>query len=528
MDNVDIHVNLRCLVLVLKTAGNEGICADNPINEVGTTLNHSLIDEFLERLLLAYISEVVEELIPEPRIDKVSRSVLSTTDVQVHIPPVSISLASDKFLIVVRIHIPEIVGAAAGESRHRALLYRITIICPILRSSKRRFSGLRRQVFVNLRQLERQFVEWHRSGHPIFEIHRERLAPISLAGKYGITKTVIGLAASQTVSLNIVLGSLNGILHLHSVQETGVYHHSFLCIKTLLTHVRTLYQRNNRKIESLCKRIVTAIVSRNRHYGSSTITGKYIFRHPYRHLLSCQRIGSIGTCENAAYCMSLGYSLPFRLLAGLGKIGLHLILPLSHSKLLHPLALRSKHHKSHAKDSISPGSEDGHIIFLTSVGNLEYHFSTVAATNPVTLHILQGIGPIQILKVSKEPSGIGRNPQLPLFHLFLLHREAATDRESVLHLIIGQNGAQSSTPVHGSLSLIGYSIVHKDIGSFLTVCLCPKFRGYAIITLGGELLLQFLYRTSLVLGRIVPTAEHLEEGPLGPLVIGRVAGPHLT
>ena len=105
---------------------------------------------------------------------------LGTTDIEVHIAPVLICLAAYKGLVIVRIHVAEIVGAAACKSRHRALFYRTTIIGPVFCASKRRFSRLSRKILIHFREFQRQFVHRHRSSDSVLEIHRERLSPVSL------------------------------------------------------------------------------------------------------------------------------------------------------------------------------------------------------------------------------------------------------------------------------------------------------------------------------------------------------------
>ena len=76
------------------------------------------------------------------------------------------------------------------------------------------------------------------------------------------------------------------------------------------------------------------------------------------------------------------------------------------------------------------------------------------------------------------------------------------------------------------LAAIGISAMMHGYMAF--ICSGPDLRGNAVVTHGGELLHQFIYRTGLVEGRVIPAAEHLYESPLRPLVIIRVTGPYLT
>ena len=105
---------------------------------------------------------------------------LCTTDIKVYISPILVSLCAYKGIVVVRIHITQVVCAAACKTRHCAHLNRISLISPVLGTSERRFTSLCRQELINLRKFERKLVERHRSGDTVLEVHRERLSPISL------------------------------------------------------------------------------------------------------------------------------------------------------------------------------------------------------------------------------------------------------------------------------------------------------------------------------------------------------------
>ena len=113
-NNVHIHVN-RCRgVLILQTKANEltliGTLVFDTINEVTAPLNHTLIDEFLEGLVLARIARVIEELVPETRVNQVTSSVFSTTNIKVDIAPIFISITTDEGLLILWVHIAQIVS----------------------------------------------------------------------------------------------------------------------------------------------------------------------------------------------------------------------------------------------------------------------------------------------------------------------------------------------------------------------------------------------------------------------------------
>ena len=198
----DVHVNVDWsdVVVVLKSKAYE--CRVvlafliYTIDKVGTTLNHALVDKFLERLVGTRISTVVEELVPEARVDKVTCSMLSTTHIEVNTAPIFVGILAHKSLVVLWIHIAQIVSRRTSETRHgvkfkreyglvvdKRLVHHFFlhgVPSPFLCSSEWRFACLSRLILVNLRQQQRQFLLWNHIRHLVLVINRERLAPISL------------------------------------------------------------------------------------------------------------------------------------------------------------------------------------------------------------------------------------------------------------------------------------------------------------------------------------------------------------
>ena len=85
------------LILLAQTGTHEDGLVDggqfvDTIHEVGAALYHTLVDKFLERLFLAAHTVVVEELIPETGVDKVTGGMLRTADVEVDVTPVLVGV----------------------------------------------------------------------------------------------------------------------------------------------------------------------------------------------------------------------------------------------------------------------------------------------------------------------------------------------------------------------------------------------------------------------------------------------------
>ena len=446
---------------------------------------------------------------------------LRTADIEVHIPPVLIGLAAHERLVVMGIHIAQIIGAAAGEARHSALLDGTALIFPALRAAQRGLSALGGKEFVHLGKLERQCGLGHRGGYTVVVINRERFAPVALAREDGIAQAVVDLPASQAVLLNVVDSGGNGLLDAHSGKETRVAHNSLLGVETLLGDVAALDQGDYRQIELLSERIVAAVVRRHSHNGSGAVAGQHIFRNPNGNLPAREGIEGVGAGKDAGHLAGLCDALTLGLLLGLQQIGLNGLLLLRRCELLHPLALGSQNHEGNSEDSVGAGGEDSHIVLLRAVGHLEDHLGALALADPVALHLLEGVGPVDGIETFEQPLGISRDAKLPLKHLLLLHGEASADRIAVLDLIVGQHRAEFGAPVYSSLTLVRDAVLHQQVGLLLLRKAVPT-------SLSLELLNQGLYRLSLLLLGIVPAVEHLEERPLGPLVVLGIAGADLA
>ena len=236
--------------------------------------------------------------------------------------------------------------------------------------------------------------------------------------------------------------------------------------------------------------------------------------------------------------MCLRYPLPLCLLLHIGHILIDCSLLLGSSQFRHPVAFRSQHHEGHTEHSVRTCREYDHIILPVSVICLEHHLRPLRTSDPVALHILEGICPVQVIEIIKQTPCIGRHPQLPLRHLLLLDREASSYGIPLLDLIIGQHCSELRTPVDGCLALIGYTVVHQHIGFLLPVHriplvgrkmqLCSAGCIQSFRTMFRECLLKLFYRSGFLQGIAVIAAEHLKKSPLGPLVIFRVTCTHFT
>ena len=205
-------------------------------------------------------------------------------------------------------------------------------------------------------------------------------------------------------------------------------------------------------------------------------------------------------------------------------------------QLRNEFALRRKNHESNTEHSIGTGCEDGEV--LVRVLNRELHLSTLRASNPVALSLLDRIAPLNGIQSVEQTLSISRYTETPLLHLTLYNRITATDTHSIDNLIIGKHGTKTGTPVYHGLTKVSNAVVHQSllllllrlgiplIGSerqFLTLSNINTLR-----TLLLKVLDKLLYRLSLLAFVAIERVEHLLECPLSPMIITRITSTNLT
>ncbi len=269
---------------------------------------------------------------------------------------------------------------------------------------------------------------------------------------------------ADAVFFNIFNGGRNRLLDIHSVQEAGVHHLAFLRVEAFLADVAALDQRDDRQVEFFGERIVAAVVGRDRHYRARAVAREDIFGNPDRDSAAGHRVHAVGAAEHARDSLGLGDPLALRLLLHRRKVLIHGRFLFRSGQNFNEVALRRKHHKGHAEHRVRAGCEYGDVVFGLAVVALEDSLAAVGLADPVALHLLKGVGPVYSVKSFKKPSGIGRDAQLPLLHLLLLHRETSAHGKAVLDLVVGQYGPESGAPVHRGLALIGDAVVHQSVG----------------------------------------------------------------
>ena len=173
-------------------------------------------------------------------------------------------------------------------------------------------------------------------------------------------------------------------------------------------------------------------------------------------------------------------------------------------------------------------------------GRVEVDARSGRPSDPVALHRLQGVGPVEPVEVVDQSVGIRRDAHHPLAHRALEHGEVATITATVGgDFLVGDDRAEPRAPVDRRFGDVGQALRVDDRGAFGRRQRRPgppiRRRPGASLVLGDELG-DRPRPAGVTIGRrgvgVVPRVEDAGEDPLRPLVVpgvGRLDGaPHVV
>ena len=281
---------------------------------------------------------------------------------------------------------------------------------------------------------------------------------------------------------------------------------------------------------------VARVVGRYGHDGARAVAGQHVVRNIDRYLLAGERVDGVGAREDTAHPPRLGDAFAFRPLARFGDVGFDGGAAVGRRQLLRLLVFGGDDHERYAEDRVGAGRED--LQFPVRAFQVEEELRADRTADPVALDLLERLAPCEFFQPVEHPLGIGRYAQQPLLHPFLLHRIAAAHREAVAHFVVGEHRAQLRTPVDHRVGAVGETVVLKHPFAFAFVPAVPLRRREAqLLRAGGvdvpgaagrEGGFEFGDRPGPPGPFVVVVAEHFEEGPLGPLVVFRIARAHFA
>ena len=301
-----------------------------------------------------------------------------------------------------RVHVAQIVRARTGETGHGAGLQRIAFFgFPVLGSCQRRFAFFGRQVFVHFRQQQRQLVVRQGVRHSVLIIDREGFAPVTLAAEDGIAQAEVRPGFAYSSLLDFFHHAVNRLLHFKPVQEIRIDQGAVLGFVGFLADVPAGHDLAYGQVEVLGETVVPAVVRGYGHDGSRPVSCQHVFRNPYRKLFPAERVYRIRTGEHPAGFVDIGLAFAFGAVLGVFHIVFHCFFLFCRGQGRNHFVFRAKDHEADSEKGVRPGREYLQSFvqpFLCSVFNLEADFGPGALANPVALHLLERVGPVQFVQ----------------------------------------------------------------------------------------------------------------------------------
>ena len=219
-------------------------------------------------------------------------------------------------------------------------------------------------------------------------------------------------------------------------------------------------------------------MGRHAHDGAGAVVDEDVVGKPDRDLLAVQRVDRIAAGEDAGLFLVL-HAVDVGLDGSVVDVLLHRRLGLGRRQGAGKGMLRGKDHEGRAVQGVGSGGVDRDL--LIAAVHREIHLCAVGLADPVGLHLLDLLGPVEGIQIVQETVRILRDAQHPLAEVLLGHLGTAALAAAVHDLFVGQAGLAGRAPVDREFLLVGKAFL-----------------------------------------------EHLDEDPLGPLIESRIGRVDLS
>ncbi len=290
----------------------------------------------------------------------------------------------------------------------------------------------------------------------------------------------------------------------------------------------------------------------HRHDRAGAVAHEHVVGDEHRHVPAVGGVLGERAGEHARLLAAFGLTFQLRLLRRELAVGRHRLRgelveaergpplerrvgrPLVGDDRVDQRVLGREHHVGGAEERVGAGGEHGDLDALVLLDR-ERDLGTDAAADPVALHQLDRLRPVEQVEVGEQAIGVGGDAQHPLRERSPEHRVVAAVATAVGgDLFVGQHRAERGAPVHERVVEVREPVAVDDRASRLHAAELVA-HGDQCVGVGwrrsgcaGAVLLeldqQLVDRAGAVLRLVVPGAVELEEDPLGPPVVVDVGG----
>ena len=291
----------------------------------------------------------------------------------------------------------------------------------------------------------------------VAEDDRDRTAPEALAGQQPVPEAVLDGALADPLLLQPLDGLGLGVGHAQAVQPLAVDRRSFACVGLAVEVLGGQHRADDGQVVGLGEVPVPLVLAGHGHDRPGAVGGQHVVGEVDGDLVAGERVHDVGAGEHASLVQRALRAQPLELaLAGhMGHEGLDLGPPVVGGQLGHDGVLGRDHGVGHAEAGVGPGGEDLQAqVLLPGDGQVEG--GPLGATDPVALHGLDPLGPVQIVDVVQQLLGVVGDLEEPLLQVLALDQVARPLAGAVgQDLLVGQHGLAARAPVHGRLRPVG-------------------------------------------------------------------------
>ena len=547
------------------------VCRD--VNAAGiferVRLDVALVDQSLERLDRADDTQVVEHLVPEAGVQQVQHGVLDAADVQVDAAvgravashPVLLRSRVGDDIIAERIDVAQVVPARPGPLRHDVEVTGIGLgavakvdidVAPLLGATQWRF---RLGVLVELPwcpidelgQVDRKVVVGERDGVAVLVEHdRNWFTPVALAGKEPVAKLCGDRALTSLDLFEVSDHRRLRLVDAHTVEEATIDRRAVANVGLARVEIevrRRLHGADDVEVECLGELPVTLVLAGDGHDRASAVAHEHVVGDEDRDRLVIDRVHGEAAAEHAGLFFVL-LAVAIAHLSGAIAVGVYgvgrggvaagpgvfrALGPGVCGECVDEWVLGRHDHVGGAEQRVGTSGEHLNVGDLAvGIGcrrDAEVNVSAFGTADPVALHRLDAVGPVEQVEVLEQAVGIGCDSHHPLLHGATEHREITAVRTTVSgDFFVGEHRTETRAPVHGRLGHVDQAILVQHGSLFAEGKLRPRAAVGSGPRTVGELGFEFADRACLLRVGIEPRVEDLVEDPLRPSVVLDVGG----
>ena len=502
---------------------------------------------------------------PETRVKQVQDSVLHPAHVQVHpagvvrsvlggprTHPVLLVALVAELLAIVRIGVAQLVPGTAGPLRHDIGVAGVGLqTLAEIEVDVHPAAGLvqrRRRFTVGIIRVEQhrrvvgdigQFDWKHRIGQRVRTSvgvvnDGKRLAPISLAGEQPVAQLVLDAGPAAAVGLQPGGDRRLGLPDVKAVEIIRIDQLSVTRVG-LKRNISPGDHFGDRQAELKSELPVPLVMTRHCHDGAGTVPEQHVVGDEHRNLLAIDRIGGVAAQEHARLGLVL---LAFEVgfggdPAAVGDDGLSRRLcsarparvdtggPPRRDYPVDQFVFGCQNKIVGAEQGVRSGSEH----FDVGVAHREQRRCACGTADPVALHGLDLVRPVQHLEILEQPIGVGSNSHHPLPQPLPKYREVAALAAAIGgHFLVGQHRPQTGAPIDEGVRPVHQPMAVDDVGALPRRQIRPLpaiIESFLPTVEFGD---QLVDAPGLVELWIEPGVVDLQEDPLGPGVEVDVGG----